>query len=92
MVLESLLKTRYSILPAGCPGVPPRYKKFPEIGGYRWLLETILAFSKRTELELGYNTEVDLTLEKEVQDTSCWGSVGAPQINKNPSKIGDFGS
>jgi hypothetical protein len=29
------------------------------------------------------------TAEKEVQDTSCWGSGGVPQLKKSP-KIGGY--
>ncbi len=66
----------------------PSFKKSPKIGGLRELLETILAFSKRTELELGYNIQVHLTLEKEVQDSSCRGVWGCPPVLKIPQDWG----
>jgi hypothetical protein len=44
-IYKRLLKKKCRILPAGGLGVSPSFLKFPKIGGYRGLIESISAVS-----------------------------------------------
>ena len=73
------LKKMCRIVPARGLGVSPRLKKVPQDWGIRGFTDIISALCKKSDLELGYNSQVYETAEKRGAGYFLPGVWGCPQ-------------